>query len=131
MPETTLTAEQCDALAHGCLDASDAIDRRLIDEWKSLSKAERRQLRDASEMLRAQASELTLQAVGLDLSAKNLGVRQLSEATARGVRALRRLDSVAQVLRVATALVGLANRVSSRDVSGSLGALETLMKAIG
>ena len=131
MSDTLLTAEQCDLLAQGCLDASDVIDRRLIDEWKTLSRAERARLREASELLRAQASELTLRAVGLDLASANLRARQLAEATSAGVRLLKDLKSVARVLEVASALVELTNRVASRDVSGSLGALEGVMRVVG
>lgn len=129
MKHAALTPELADELAHDCLDASDAIDRRLVDERASFSVAQRTELRAQSERLRARASELTLSAIGMDLSSHGISFSRIEAATTMGTRAIKNLKNIGKVIKVATLLVQLAGAVASKDVEKSLSAVDSLLEA--
>lgn len=88
--------------------------------WKKLRKTERQALEDAEWSLLNSSSDMTTVAVGLVLDESEASFQKLKASTTRAKKAVKTLKTVRRVINVATAAVGLAAAVLSKDL-GAIG----------
>lgn len=115
-----LTAAEAFELSKWFRDLSNELANYRAKEWNSLSNDQRQSLEDAEWRLLNAANELTTAAVGLTLDESEGGFNKLQGSTARAREAIKTLHTVAKVIDIATAAVGLAAAIASKDV-GAIG----------
>lgn len=97
------------------LDLSTELNEYRKNRWDSLSSEQRQSLKDAMEDLLTSSSELTTAAIGLTLDESEASFERLRESTERAKDAVKTLHTVGKVINVATAAVGLAAAILSKD----------------
>jgi hypothetical protein len=127
---TTLTAGLAEQIANEFLDCADAIDRRLVTDWKTLDAADQQTLIGLAQQIRAQASLLVNQAVGMILDGTKDVFAQITSATAGGQKAIQNIQTVDKVISIATSLVALGVAVASKDPQASIKAAGALFDQI-
>lgn len=115
-----VTAEQAFELSKSFRELSVDLGDYRYRNWKKLKKQERQDLEDAEWSLLNSASDMTTKAVGLVLDEAEASFESLARATGRAKKAVKTLKAVGKVINVASAAVGLAAAVLSRDV-GAVG----------
>ena len=81
----------------------------------TLSESDRTTLEDEDWSLLDSASDMITKAVGLTLDESQAGVARLKSATTSAQKAVKTLKDVRKVITVATASVGLAAAIVSKD----------------
>lgn len=116
----TLTSAEAFALSQWFRDLSNELASYRTKEWNTLSDDQRQSLEEAEWRLLNAANELTTQAVGLTLDESEASFEGLRESTERAKGAVKTLQTVRQVVNVATAAVGLTAAILSKD-PGAIG----------
>lgn len=112
-------AEAC-ALSQWFRELSIELRNYRTKEWNNLSDDHRQSLEDAEWKLLNTASELRTAAVGLTLDETEASFNKLKESTEQAREAIKTLQTVRKAIDVATAAVGLAAAIASKDV-GAIG----------
>ena len=110
-----LTSDDAFALSKSFRDLSVAIGDYRFSHWNTLSAADRTTLENEEWSLLNAASDMITKVVGLTLDESQAGVARLKGATASAQKAVKTLNDVRKVITVATASVGLAAAIVSKD----------------
>ncbi len=110
-----LTATEAFQLSIVFRDAAIAAGDRKIKEWETLSAKQRKDLDDAEWSLLNGASDMVTLAIGLSLDDSVLPLGKLTGVVKSAKTALKQLEDIRKAIKVATALVGLAAAVITRD----------------
>lgn len=117
MPNYKLTADDAFALATDLRAASVAFGDYRFKNWDNLKNGERTALESAEWSLLNASSDATTMAVGLVLDDSELSFQNLKKATGKAKKAVQTLKTVAKILTLATAAVGLAAAIVAKDPS--------------
>jgi len=115
-----LTSAEAFTLSQWFRDLSNELARYRTREWNTLSNDQRQGLEEAEWRLLNAANEFTTAAVGLTLDESEASFEKLKNSTERAKGAIKTLQTVGKVITVATAAVGLAASILSKDV-GAIG----------
>ena len=110
-----LTSDDAFALSKSFQDLSVALGDFRFAHWNTLSESDRTTLEDEEWSLLNSASDMITKAVGLTLDESQAGVARLKSTTASAQKAVKTLNDVRKVITVATASVGLAAAIVSKD----------------
>jgi len=110
-----LTSDDAFALSKSFRDLSVALGDFRFAHWNTLSESDRSTLEDEEWSLLNSASDMITKVVGLTLDESQAGVARLKSATASAQKAVKTLNDVRKVITVATASVGLAAAIVSKD----------------
>jgi len=110
-----LTSDDAFALSKSFRDLSVALGDFRFAHWNTLSESDRTTLEDEEWSLLNSASDMITKAVGLTLDESQAGVARLKSATASAQKAVKTLNDVRKIITVATASVGLAAAIVSKD----------------
>src|SRR5215472_1161517 len=102
-----LTSDDAFALSKSFRDLSVALGDFRFAHWNTLEDEEWSLLNSASDMI--------TKAVGLTLDESQAGAARLKSATASAQKAVKTLNDVRKIITVATASVGLAAAIVSKD----------------
>lgn len=115
-----LTSSEAFNLSRWFGDLSTELEQYCDAKWDQLSNDQRQSLKHAELTLRNTASTLRTTAVGLVLDEAEVSFNTLQKSTDRAKDAIKTLKTVGKVITVATAAVGLAAAIASKDV-GAIG----------
>lgn len=115
-----LTSAEAFALSQWFRDLSNELASYRTRAWNTLSDDQRQSLEEAEWKLLNAANELTTAAVGLTLDESEASFERLRESTERAKGAVKTLQTVRKGINVATAAVGLAAAILSKD-PGAIG----------
>ena len=110
-----LTSEEAFDLARQLRGAAVDIGNYRFKHWDELGKARREKLEVLEWDLAVGAMQTTTAGVGLALEEVDTSLTALRDATGKARKAIKTLEDVRKVIKVATALVGLAAAVASKD----------------
>jgi hypothetical protein len=110
-----LTSEEAFELSRQFRELSVELGNFRFSKWKELSPAQRRTTEDAEWSLLNASSDMITSAVGIVLDETETSFRTLQGSTTKAKRALQTLKTVRRVINVATAAVGLAAAIISKD----------------
>jgi len=110
-----LTADDAFDLSKQFRDAAVSLGNYRFDNWDDLTNAQRQDLEDDEWSLLNASSDMITKAVGLALDESELTLSELQASTTKAKKAIKTLKTVGQVIGVATALVGLAAAIISKD----------------
>jgi len=83
--------------------------------WNTLTSTQRRDLEDEEWSLLNASSDMTTKAVGLTLEESEINVQNITSSVGKAKRAIKKLEKVTEVIKVATAAVGLAAAIVAKD----------------
>ena len=110
-----LTSEEAFELSRQFRELSVELGNVRFSKWKELSPAQRRTIEDSEWSLLNASSDMITSAVGIVLDETETSFRTLQGSTNKAKRALQTLKTVRKVINVATAAVGLAAAIISKD----------------
>jgi len=110
-----LTSADALALSKSFRDLSVAIGDFRFANWDALGDANRKLLENEEWSILNASSDMVTKAVGLALDEPDSAAKKVQEATASALKAVKTLKDIAKVIGVATATVGLAAAVISKD----------------
>ncbi len=110
-----LTSADALSLSKSFRDLSVAIGDFRFAHWDALSEADRKMLEDEEWSILNASSDMVTKAVGLALDESDPAAKKVQGATAAALKAVKTLKDISKVIGVATATVGLAAAVISKD----------------
>jgi hypothetical protein len=110
-----LTSADALSLSKSFRDLSVAIGDYRFAHWDALSEADRKMLEDEEWSILNASSDMVTKAVGLALDESDPAAKKVQGATASALKAVKTLKDISKVIGVATAAVGLAAAVISKD----------------
>ena len=110
-----LTSADALSLSKSFRDLSVAIGDFRFAHWDALGEANRKLLEDEEWSILNAASDMVTKAVGLALDESDPAAKKVQGATASALKAVKTLKDISKVIGVATATVGLAAAVISKD----------------
>jgi len=110
-----LTAADALSLSKSFRDLSVAIGDFRFAHWDALGEANRTLLEDEEWSILNASSDMVTKAVGLALDESDPAAQKVQGATASALKAVKTLKDISKVIGVATATVGLAAAVISKD----------------
>jgi hypothetical protein len=110
-----LTSADALALSKSFRDLSVAIGDFRFANWDALGEANRKLLENEEWSILNASSDMVTKAVGLALDESDPAAKKVQGATASALKAVKTLKDIAKVIGVATATVGLAAAVISKD----------------
>ena len=110
-----LTSADALALSKSFRDLSVAIGDFRFAHWDALGETNRKLLEDEEWSILNAASDMVTKAVGLALDESDPAAKKVQGATASALKAVKTLKDISKVIGVATATVGLAAAVISKD----------------
>ena len=110
-----LTSADALALSKSFRDLSVAIGDFRFAHWDALGEANRTLLEDEEWSILNASSDMVTKAVGLALDESDPAAQKVQGATASALKAVKTLKDISKVIGVATATVGLAAAVISKD----------------
>ncbi|KRT68680.1 MAG: hypothetical protein XU15_C0018G0057 [candidate division NC10 bacterium CSP1-5] len=110
-----LTSEEAFELSRRFRELSVELGNFRFSKWKELSPAQRRTTEDAEWSLLNASSDMITSAVGIVLDETETSFQKLQGSTNKAKRAIQTLKTVRKVINIATAAVGLAAAIISRD----------------
>jgi hypothetical protein len=113
-------------LSQSFLGAAHALSDFLFDEWDSLQPAVRARLNSMHTTLTMVSTDLITHAVGVSLDDTQTPLEQLISVTSDAKRALGKIKSSKNAIKVATTLIGLATAISTGDAPHILAAANGL-----
>jgi hypothetical protein len=115
MPTQKLTADDALDLAKRFHDMAVVVGNYRFDKWNALSAAQRKALEDAQWSLLNSSSDMITVAVGIVLDTSAASLKEIRAATGKAQKTLKTLANVKKAIRIATAAVGLAAAIASKD----------------
>jgi hypothetical protein len=110
-----LTSADALSLSKSFRDLSVAIGDYRFANWDALGEANRKMLEDEEWSILNASSDMVTKAVGLALDESDPAAKKVQGATASALKAVKTLKDISKVIGVATATVGLAAAVISKD----------------
>jgi hypothetical protein len=110
-----LTSADALSLSKSFRDLSVAIGDFRFAHWDALGEANRTLLEDEEWSILNASSDMVTKAVGLALDESDPAAQKVQGATATALKAVKTLKDISKVIGVATATVGLAAAVISKD----------------
>ena len=110
-----LTSADALSLSKSFRDLSVAIGDFRFAHWDALGEANRKLLEDEEWSVLNASSDMVTKAVGLNLDESDPAAKKVQGATASALKAVKTLKDISKVIGVATATVGLAAAVISKD----------------
>jgi hypothetical protein len=110
-----LTSADALALSKSFRDLSVAIGDFRFANWDALGDANRELLENEEWSILNASSDMVTKAVGLALDESDPAAKKVQGATASALKAVKTLKDISKVIGVATATVGLAAAVISKD----------------
>jgi hypothetical protein len=110
-----LTSADALALSKSFRDLSVAIGDFRFANWDALGDANRKLLENEEWSILNASSDMVTKAVGLGLDESDPAAKKVQGATASALKAVKTLKDISKVIGVATATVGLAAAVISKD----------------
>jgi hypothetical protein len=110
-----LTSADALALSKSFRDLSVAIGDFRFANWDALGDANRKLLENEEWSILNASSDMVTRAVGLALDESDPAAKKVQGATASALKAVKTLKDISKVIGVATATVGLAAAVISKD----------------
>jgi hypothetical protein len=110
-----LTSADALALSKSFRDLSVAIGDFRFANWDALGEANRKLLENEEWSILNASSDMVTKAVGLALDESDPAAKKVQGATASALKAVKTLKDISKVIGVATATVGLAAAVISKD----------------
>jgi hypothetical protein len=110
-----LTSADALSLSKSFRDLSVAIGDFRFANWDALGDANRKLLENEEWSILNASSDMVTKAVGLALDESDPAAKKVQGATASALKAVKTLKDIAKVIGVATATVGLAAAVISKD----------------
>jgi hypothetical protein len=110
-----LTSADALSLSKSFRDLSVAIGDFRFAHWDALGEANRTLLEDEEWSILNASSDMVTKAVGLALDESDPAAQNVQGATATALKAVKTLKDISKVIGVATATVGLAAAVISKD----------------
>ena len=110
-----LTSDDALALSKSYRDLSVAIGDFRFKNWNTLSEADRKTLEEKEWALLNASSDMVTKAVGLILDESAAAAKKVQGAATTAEKAVKTLKDVRKVITVATAAVGLAAAIASKD----------------
>lgn len=110
-----LTSADALALSKSFRDLSVAIGDFRFANWDALGEANRKLLEDEEWSVLNASSDMVTKAVGLNLDESDPAAKKVQGATASALKAVKTLKDISKVIGIATATVGLAAAVISKD----------------
>jgi hypothetical protein len=110
-----LTSADALSLSKSFRDLSVAIGDFRFANWDALGEANRKTLEDEEWSILNASSDMVTKAVGLALDESDPAAKKVQGATANALKAVKTLKDISKVIGVATATVGLAAAVISKD----------------
>jgi hypothetical protein len=110
-----LTSDDALALSKSYRDLSVAIGDFRFGNWNTLSEADRKALEEKEWALLNASSDMVTKAVGLTLDESDAAAKKVQGAAATAEKAVKTLKEVRKVITIATAAVGLAAAIASKD----------------
>ena len=110
-----LTSADAFKLSKAFRELSVAIGDYRFGNWNTLSEDNRRTLEDEEWSLLNASGDMITKAVGLTLEESDPAGQKIQAATAAAQKAVKTLKEVGKVIGVATAAVGLAAAIVSKD----------------
>jgi len=130
----SITRDQARDLAKQFRNLSVQLGDYRFDNWGDLSSARRRDIESIEWTLLNYSSDFLNTAVGLALDDTERDFAAIVRATKRARRAIRQIDRVRDVLKIASALVVLGGAIASQNpsaiVSSAGGLLDTVRDAV-
>lgn len=124
-----LTSEEAFDLSRRFRELSVTLGNFRFSKWEELSSAQRRTIEDAEWSLLNASSDMITVAVGLVLDETEVDFQRLQKSTNKAKRAIQTLKTIRRVINVATAAVGLAAAIISRDPGAIAKGAKTLYDA--
>ena len=118
-----LSSDQALALAQGFHDLSVEIGNFRFRQGDELSSTERRRLEDLQFDLLNNSTQFNAISLGMELDELQETVARVGMATIRMKKAIKKLETVQRVVKVATAAVTLGAAVVSMNPGAIVGAL--------
>ena len=110
-----LTSDDALALSKSYRDLSVAIGDFRFKNWNTLSETDRKALEEKEWALLNASSDMVTKAVGLTLDESDAAAKKVQGAAATAEKAVKTLKEVRKVITIATAAVGLAAAIASKD----------------
>ena len=110
-----LTSDDALALSKSYRDLSVAIGDFRFRNWNTLSEGDRKALEEKEWALLNASSDMVTKAVGLTLDESEAAAKKVQGAAATAEKAVKTLKEVRKVITIATASVGLAAAIASKD----------------
>jgi hypothetical protein len=110
-----LTSADALSLSKSFRDLSVAIGDFRFANWDALGDANRKLLENEEWSILNASSDMVTKAVGLNLDESDPAAKKVQGATVSALKAVKTLKDIAKVIGVATATVGLAAAVISKD----------------
>jgi hypothetical protein len=110
-----LTSADALSLSKSFRDLSVAIGDFRFANWDALGDANRKILENEEWSILNASSDMVTKAVGLALDESDPAAKKVQGATASALKAVKTLKDIAKVIGVATATVGLAAAIISKD----------------
>jgi hypothetical protein len=123
---TKLTADDALALAKAFREASTALGDYLYANWAKISESNRNKLRSLEMTLLNLATDLATQAVGIALDEGQCNLKALTDATKEAKKALEKIESAKNAIKVATALIGLAAAIPTGNLESIYSAFNSV-----
>ena len=116
-----VTADDAFELSKRFRDLSKKLGDYRYQNWKKLTPKQRQDLENAEWSLLNHSSDMLTAAVGLVLDEADASFAQLKKSTDKARSSVNTLKTAGKIITVATASVGLAAAVLSKDL-GAIGA---------
>jgi hypothetical protein len=110
-----LTSDQAPDLSQRFCRLSVTLGDFRFSHWSALSPAQRHSIESLEWLLLNASSDMITAAVGLALDDSERAYRRLQDSTDKAKGAIQTLKTIQTVIEIATAAVGLAGGVISRD----------------
>jgi hypothetical protein len=115
-----LSSDEAYGLSKAFRELAVALGDYRYARWDELTPAQRKALEDEEWSLLNHSSDLVTKAVGLTLDEADASLAKLQNSTGKARSAVKTLKTVKQVIEMATAAVGLAAAIVSKDI-GAIG----------
>lgn len=110
-----LTAQEAFELSKQFRDFAITLGNYRFANWQTLSPLQRRDIEDEEWSLINASSDMTTKAVGLALEESESSLRSITKSITKAKQAIKKLQTVKQIINVAAAVVGLGAAIISKD----------------
>jgi hypothetical protein len=111
----SLSTEDAFELSKQFRDLAINLGNYRFANWNILTPTQRHDLEDEEWSLLNSSSDMTTKAVGLALEESESTVQSITSSVGKAKRAIKKLEKVGEVIKVATAAVGLAAAIVAKD----------------
>ncbi|MDR4495696.1 MAG: hypothetical protein AB7P17_11355 [Nitrospirales bacterium] len=110
-----LTSADALELSKQFRDLANDLGNFRFSNWQNLTSTQKRDLEDEEWSLLNAASDMTTKAIGLALEESDANFQTVKSSVGKAKKAIKKLEKVGDVIKVATASVGLAAAIMAKD----------------